>query len=242
MIQPIVDRLLAMKPSRPVDLKYESEFNWWRNCAVNIIQWHMGQAESVWGHPPNDPPSKSPDLSQAVMSLKCAMSDTYPSALQMPETPKRQSYGRLLDLGCGPLCPATCFQAEAIVGADPLIFEYARIGYPLELYNTTCINIRAEDLSKIFESSTFDTIVSHNAIDHMDSLSEIAAQVQKLGRPGSLIRLSITCRKATVTEPLEITDDDVLKAFAARPLDKMTERDMGDHRIALWGTDYWRSS
>lgn len=230
-----------MKPSRQVNLKYESEFNWWRNCAANIVQWHMGQVESVWGHPPHDPPSKTPDLTQAVMSLKHSANDMYPSALQIPKTPKRQSYGRLLDLGCGPLCPATCFQADAIVGVDPLIFEYARIGYPIELYNAICINIRAEDLSKIFEPFVFDTIVSHNAIDHMDSLSEIASQAQRLGRPGSLVRLSITYRKATVTEPLEITDDDVLRAFNVRPLDKIMEQNMGDHRIALWGTDFWRT-
>ena len=239
MTSSIVDGLLAMTPSRPMGLKYESEFNWWRNCAANIVQWHTGQAASVWGYPCPDPPASEPNLAQAILSLRKAARHMYPQALQLPEIPVSQSYGRLLDLGCGPLCPATVFKADTVIGIDPLVFEYARIGYPIGLYNATCINIRTEDLFSIFAPLTFDTIISHNAIDHMGDFSEVASQIQLLARPGSFVRLNITYRKATITEPLEITDECVLKAFKSRPLTKIREQNMDDHKVVLWGTDSW---
>jgi hypothetical protein len=218
-------------------LKHESEFNWWRNCAANILQWHIGQADSVWGHPRPSIPAETADLELAVLSLKAAASRIYPDELQMP-TDRR--YGRLLDIGCGPLSPATVFQAEEIIGVDPLILEYARIGYPLHLYSGLYINARTEDLSKLFPASMFDTIVSHNAIDHMDSFLEVAAQVQRLAATNATIRLNITYRKATVTEPLELTDRDVLAAFDRRPLNRLREQQYDDCLVVLWGTDSWQ--
>lgn len=233
-----VESLLAKRPTTFLNLKQESEFNWWRNGAANILQWHMGQAESLWGYPFPDPLGTSPDLRAAVTAFRKARSNLYPDNLRLSKT---RTYGRVLDLGCGPLCLATFLPADLVVGIDPLILEYSRLGYPLASYGAVCLNARAEDLASLLPDASFDTVLSYNALDHMDDFALAAEAVCRLAAPGATVRLSCTYRRATVTEPLELTDEDVRAAFAARPLEKIHEEAREQYAVALWGSDHWRS-
>lgn len=221
-----------------VERKYDAELSWWRDALENTVQWHMGKAKTVWGWPcvPN-PVSVVRDPEAAVLSIRKEYLARYPGILDLPV---ERSYGKLLELGSGPLCPAAVFRSQLLVAVDPLMLRYAAIGYPLHRYQAVCLNARVEDLGSLLPSGMFDTIVSHDAIDHMDCFRRVAQQIKRLARPGATIRLSITYREPTTTEPLRIADADVESGFADRPLTRIAERRFSDcHSRVLWGSDAW---
>ena len=216
--------------------KYTDELQWWKDAIVNITDWYMGHSPCVWRHPSPSPPGTEPDFQKAMIALQKAQSRHYPKTLQLST---EGFYGRLLEIGAGPLCPSTVFASSVTVAVDPLMLEYAKAGFPISHYPAVCLNARTEDLETLLPDGMFDTIVSHDAIDHMDSFIEVAKQVKRLAAPGAVVRLNITYRKPTVTEPLEITDSDVLLAFSDRPLTRMAENPICDYILVLWGTDSW---
>jgi hypothetical protein len=158
-----------------VERKYDAELSWWRDALENTVQWHMGKAKTVWGWPcvPN-PVSVVRDPEAAVLSIRKEYLARYPGILDLPV---ERSYGKLLELGSGPLCPAAVFRSQLLVAVDPLMLRYAAIGYPLHRYQAVCLNARVEDLGSLLPSGMFDTIVSHDAIDHMDCFRRVAQQI-----------------------------------------------------------------
>ena len=99
-----------------------------------------------------------------------------------------------------------------IYGIDPLISNYEKAGFPLNLYpDVHFIESGAENIP--IEDHFFDVILSVNAIDHVDDLEKVAKELRRVAKPDCKFLMHVHYHKATVPEPIEINDSIVLNLF-----------------------------
>jgi len=218
-------------------LKYGSELKWWnRELETKIVPWYRGEIPKLWGRelPAEEEriTSGRDEIENAVLTLRWADRTRYADLLQLP--PRTTGFRRALDLGCGPLVPATWLQAEEVFGVEPIIEQFRQLGFPVDLYGAVLIAGRAEEMWML-PDDYFDLVVSHNAMDHMESVALVAEEIARVATPDATIRLTICYREPTPTEPLRIRDEDVLLAFGDMGLERMAERGPDEALDVLWG-------
>jgi len=119
---------------------------------------------------------------------------------------------RILDIGSGPLPSAQAFEDCEIYCLDPLLPEYAKLGYP------SCYGDRVKFTSGFSEKmplkdNFFDAVISVNAIDHVDDIYKTALEIKRVLKPDGKIRIHAHYHKKTTTEPLELNDKVMGRAF-----------------------------
>lgn len=93
---------------------------------------------------------------------------------------------RVLDLGCGPHGGLIGFQGCDRFGADPLIVDYLSLGYPLDEHGIAYVECRCEELP--FPEAYFDTVITVNALDHVDDLAAAVREIARVLTPGGRLR------------------------------------------------------
>lgn len=84
---------------------------------------------------------------------------------------------RILDVGCGPTCPARLFDVAARVFLDPLMESYAST-YGDALPPDGLVAARAEELP--VPDGSFDVAVSTNALDHMVDPDAVLGEIHRV--------------------------------------------------------------
>lgn len=150
---------------------------------------------------------------------------------------------RILDVGCGPLGHNLDFTDCEIVGLEPLVDEYRRVGYPCD--HIEYVKAHAEDMP--FDDGEFDAVISVNAIDHVDDFEQSIKEIERVCK--GIIRVECHYHPAQVCEPLELTYERVRSAFSPNveclmernfhdtffPNEPMTPCYLGS--VALWSND-----
>jgi len=192
--------------------KYKSELNYWRGEHPHLRRWFAGQ-EDWWGVKPLDQTVIRRSWHQwevdAVMHLH-HLRPNYYEELQLDGG--HFAGKRVLEVGCGPLCPVLQFKNCEPYCLDPLIDMYINeAGWPMYEYPVKLINSHAEEMP--FPDNYFDAVISVNALDHVDDFGQTAKEIYRVLRPGGTVHFEIEYHAPRRNEPQSLTTSKVLDAF-----------------------------
>lgn len=204
----------AVDPAFRAKRKYEAEIHYWLDELQKLKKWFLDGTVDWWGIKP-PAPSQRLDVSplwvvNAIMTMH-AMRPSYHEELKL----ERSHFAgkRVLEIGNGPLAPILQFDNCERHGVDPLNNLYMRAGWPLFAYDAKFIAQGGEQLP--YPDAYFDAVISVNALDHVDDFDKVASEMQRVVRRDGEIRFEVEYHAATVTEPLQLDDDKVRRAFHA---------------------------
>jgi SAM-dependent methyltransferase len=187
-------------------------------------------AELAWWTEEVDRRMKEAAYREVSHAMWAEQANYYPGHLDIPDD---YNCGRLLDVGAGPILPARRLKYDELWCVDPLFARYAEVGFPVRESRAILLPFHAENMWGI-PSGFFDTVVSVNAMDHVDNFEQAVAEIRRVAKPTALIRLRLTYHPPTETEPMQLSDKRAAAAFApfgdvSQLLPKIV------HDQALWG-------
>ena len=215
--------------------KYHDEYKWWDTYLHKSIRpWYRGEVDTInYYFLIPSPPERGLDTPQAAaMSFRRAVAPSYFERSWQIE-PARKC-GWILDIGCGPLIPSADLSGITF-GVDPNLPEYRQMGYPVDQYGAVLVPHAAEDLWML-PSHSFDTILSNNALNHVNDFEATVSEMERLSRPGAFWRFETEYREPTLAEPHLLDDHRVLSAFHRFTPRKLRELHWdGIIASVLWG-------
>jgi SAM-dependent methyltransferase len=225
--------------------KQYSEIKWWQQDLDRWVEWYEGKRSELYGVPAPAAAMRvlGDDLREsALLTWLQATLGTYPTRLGIPSDYFRGQ--RILDVGCGPLPLALGFTECEVYGVDPLIDEYARVGYPFAKYPERMKYIRGGAEHIAVEDDFFDGVISVNAIDHVDNFGAAAKEISRVLRPGGTLRMEVHYHDVNVCEPWALSDAVMLEHYGHLGIRKVSERVPNKHerlrdsgeRLVVWAT------
>lgn len=195
--------------------KYVAEINFWKQTLKDYVKWYKGELQELYME-------KSPDENEKVKLANLE----YSAILTWQFSHQQVKYledlklsddsfegGKLLDVGSGPHPSALCFKNCEVYCLDPLLPLYMEAGFPIHVYDSRARFVYGFSEKMPFEDSFFDSVISVNALDHVDDFPVTANEIRRVLKPGGKIRLHLHFHNKTVTEPLELNDSIVKEAF-----------------------------
>ena len=194
--------------------KYEAEVDFWKNEIKNYMEWYEGKLKSHYmtPSPKEDQKVRTHVISHSAILtwLNLHQEVKYLEDLMLDKTAFKGM--KVLDIGSGPLPSALVFEKCELFCLDPLLPEYIKAGFPLHYYeNVKFVNAFSEKIP--ITNDFFDAIVSVNAIDHVDDIYKTSLEIKRVLKPQGKVRIHAHYHKKTKTEPLELNDDIISKAF-----------------------------
>lgn len=231
LLKSYADHILTRTvPAWRAKRKYEAEIAYWRGELDHLKRWFVDGSIDWWGiRAPTDKLAVSTLWSvNAVMTMH-TLRPSYWEELRLSGDHFQGQ--RLLEVGCGPLVPCLQFSGCERHGIDPLISTYLEVGWPLFAYDAKLINSGAESMP--YPDGYFDSVISVNALDHVDDFERVAAEIQRVVKPGGEICFEVEYHLPTVTEPITLSDRRVLAAFQSCEMTKIIDRGGHDMFQAL---------
>jgi SAM-dependent methyltransferase len=214
IVKSTADRVLrTVSPHWRRKQKYEAEMAFWRDMHRELYEWWEGSRADYWGVPQPALTERvvgSSWLASAILTLH-AMRPTYWEELRLPV--KHFAGQRILEIGCGPLIPCLQFAGCERHGLDPLIDLYRAAGFPLTDFDAILVNGYAEAIP--YPDHYFDSVISVNALDHVDDFERAAAEMTRVTKPDGGLYIEVEYHAPTTTEPVVLTDERVQSAFSA---------------------------
>jgi SAM-dependent methyltransferase len=220
-------RARQLTPRQRTRHKYEAELDHWRTELQHLHQWFVDGTTDWWGIRP--PSSEQKVTRSDIWSVNAilTMHQMRPSYLEELQIAADAFVGeRVLEVGCGPLAPILQFTGCDRHGVDPLTGQYVTAGWPLYALDVTVVTAGAERMP--YPDGWFDSVISVNALDHVDDFQAMAREVQRVLRPGGRLMFDVEYHEPTVTEPVELSDEVVCAAFGDIRLSKVRELDARD--------------
>ena len=190
-----------------LEIKRNSEIAFWESEIQSYMAWYSGDLPMLYNTP-------CPSAEQKIIgdSLLQSAILTWTELHQIPkylndlDVDRYCFWGKkVLDVGCGPIPSAIGFDGADIYGVDPLVSNYEKAGFPLNLYpDVHFIESGAEAIP--IEDHFFDVILSVNAIDHVDDLEKVAKELRRVAKSDCMFLMHVHYHKPTVPEPIEIND------------------------------------
>lgn len=242
-----LDAQIVKKSKMPffIDPKYNEEINFWKECYKRFNLWYDGKLEPLFGEPtPSDAQKIKGYLkgNNALLTwMKVHQSPKYLEDLEL--SPDSFAGGKLLDIGSGPFPSAQAYKDCDIYCLDPLIPIYLESGYPIHIYEPRIKFVFGFSEKIPFKDNFFDAIISVNAIDHVDDFEITVKEIRRVAKPNAKLRFHIHYHKKTKTEPIELNDERVAKAFSWNPdFKKISESNFkrgdkvgtDDQKYTLW--------
>ncbi len=195
--------------------KTTSELDFWRNEIANYQKWFLGESKFHYKTrcPQEDQKVAAPTLKDSSILTwhKLHQEVKYLQDLELGTDAFKGK--RVLDIGSGPIPSATCFEGIQLYCLDPLISDYVKAGFPLHYYDNVHFVHGTSECMPLFDGF-FDVVIAVNSIDHVDDIQQTAKEIQRVLKPGGLLRMHIHYHRATVTEPLELNDAKVANLFS----------------------------
>jgi len=206
-----------------VEDKYAAERKFWAEEFDRYLIWYEGRIPEFYGVPAPHPKARITRYGDMRLNAleTWINADRWRYCKHLFIEPTYFNGKNVLEIGPGPLGLARWFVGAALQGIEPLVDFYASVGYPVFDQPISYSRDRIED--SIIPTGSMDTIISVNAIDHVDDFEAAARQIQRILRPGGEIRLETHYHEATTTEPCVLTDERVRAAFDQVPLKKLAE-------------------
>ncbi len=226
--------------------KQYSEIKWWQQDIDRWVDWYEGRRTVLYGIPAPTTAQMVPGADRrerAILTWLSVMQASYPTRLGVS---RDYFHGqRILDVGCGPLPLALGFTGCEVYGVDPLIEEYARVGYPFGKYPDRMKYLCGSAENIPVRDEFFDAVISVNAIDHVDDFAAAAREIGRVLRPGGRLRMEMHYHAANVCEPWALSDALVLQHYGHLGIRKVRERVPDEHerlrndreRLVVWATD-----
>jgi len=210
-------------PAARSRLKYQAELDYWRGELTNLHSWFIAKDKDWWGLPPvprqQEVQESSLWMTNAVLTMH-KVRPTYHEELQLD----RGAFAgeRVLEIGCGPLAPVLQFDDCERHGVDPLLDRYIETGWPIYDYEATLICAHGEKLP--YPDNWFDSVISVNALDHVDDFPAVAREMMRVTRPGGRVLFEVEYHdKPTPTEPIALNDKTVRTAFSGLTMTKLRQ-------------------
>lgn len=208
--------LLQDRPDNLLKQKAREELKFWRHeFNERFCEWYRGDCSLYNVAPPLDNQKVtgySLRVNAAMTWLEMFQKRKYLTDLRLQ--PKSFVGLRLLDIGCGPFPNILAFHNCERHGLDPLVEKYRQLGFPILEWSRAGYeyhNASAEQMP--FANSSFDAVISVNAIDHVDDFSNTALEIKRILRPNGLFCMHVHYHKAFVPEPIELNDQVFLKNY-----------------------------
>jgi SAM-dependent methyltransferase len=202
--------------------KEAAELRHWRSELVRLHDWFIGGTVDWWGLPA---PSAGQKLARsdlwstnAILTMH-QLRPTYWEELQLDGDAFAGQ--RVLEVGCGPLAPILQFDRCERHGLDPLIDAYVAAGWPLYDLDVTFVNAAGEHMP--YPDGWFDSVISVNALDHVDDFRAVAREIERVLKPGGRLQFEVEYHEPTVTEPLKLDDEEIGNAFRRTSVTKARE-------------------
>jgi SAM-dependent methyltransferase len=231
------------KAGGSVEHKHDSEARFWKEELDNYVRWYLGEIPAMYttASPTHEQKVFAPNVKDSAILTWHALHQEvkYLFDLQLDREAFRGK--RLLDVGCGPIPSATCFEGSDLYSLDPLLDRYLAIGFPLHYYgNTKFVRGFSEQIP--IADDFFDAVVSVNALDHVDDFEKTAAEIVRVLKNDGEIVLHLHYHQPMQNEPLELNDERVRGAFReirnfrkiAESHEKMGYRCPDDELFTLW--------
>ncbi len=207
--------------------KEDAEANFWKIELEKLLDWFRGNRD-LWSVPPPLESQKIESYDESTSAIltffELHQRVKYLADLQLNESSFKGE--KLLDIGSGPYPSALALGASQVFCLDPLLPTYLRIGYPIHVYEPRARFVFGHSENMPFEDEFFDSVISVNAIDHVDDFERTALEIQRVLKPGGKLRMHVHYHKPTPTEPLEINDSRFEQAFGwVKGLKKVHESD-----------------
>lgn len=232
----------------PLGYKEFNELRFWSKEIRPIVDWYLGRIDHYWDIPAPSGEAKVTDYdtqTNAILSWANASLDYYPDHLDLPTDCFEGCV--ILDLGCGPIPHAQAFTGCRIYNLDPLVDEYRKLGFPLELHSPRLSFFSNPAERMPFESGSVDGVISVNAIDHVDDFGQVATEITRILKPDGILRFEVHYHRATPLEPWALDDEVILRHFSHLGIKKIRERPYSEvdpvsaseegERLATWGND-----
>ena len=218
LIQTLMKKLdfsLIVNFDNKTSQKYEAEIAHWKRSFSDYQKWFTSEIDELYGEKPpaeTDKVAIGPGEINAILTWQKIHQQTkYLEDLQLSENEFADM--TLLDVGSGPHPSALAFKNCSLYCLDPLLPEYLKVGFPMHYYEDRVKFAYGYSEKMPFNDRFFDAVISVNAIDHVDDFQKTAKEIQRVLKPNGKIRMHIHYHKKTPTEPLELNDDVVAKAY-----------------------------
>ena len=213
----------------PAPRKHAGELEFWRREIDVYVRWLGGAMPALYGVPAPAPDeiiaAATPALS-AILTWSRHDASKYLSHLGVRADVFRGK--RVLELGCGPIPYAAAFTGCTIIGLDPLLPRYREAGYPLGSCPARLRYVCAAGEHIPLATGSVDAVISVNAIDHVDDLSRVAREIDRVLVPDGVILIEAHYHAAQPLEPWRIDDGVMAELFRGRALRKVRERAFSD--------------
>lgn len=195
--------------------KYDAEFKFRKEIVDQYVKWYKGEIGSLYGEPSPPDDKKAiigTDEENAIITwLNLHQKPKYLDALQLG--PDAFENCCLLDIGAAASPSALVFENCEVYCLDPLLPEFMKLGFPFWYYDFRAKFVYGYSEKMPFPDNFFDAIISVNALDHVDDFDKTADEISRILKPEGKLRVHLHYHKVTPTEPIELNDIIVGKAF-----------------------------
>lgn len=206
--------------------KYKAEIDFWKGILINYEEWYDGKLSILYDEPSPNDIIKVASFDRRISAILTWL-DVHQKAKYLDDLLLEKDVFnglRILDIGSGPLPSASVFSNCELYCLDPLMPLYMEVGFPIHIYENRIKFVFGFSEKMPFPNGYFDSIISVNAIDHVDDFIMTANEIKRVLKPGGKMRFHIHYHAKTVTEPLELNDDVVSAAFSwAKGFKKISE-------------------
>lgn len=215
--------LNRVSPTSRKATKYAAETQYWAGEIQTLKHWFVDGSKDWWGIPAPRPEQRVHVSSLWQTNAVMTMHDIRPSYHEELGLARDVFKGqRVLELGCGPLVPLLQFEGCTRHALDPLADVYMKAGWPIYDYDAKVVNGFGEAMPYV--DGYFDSVISVNALDHVDNFPVVAHEIERVVKPGGRIYFEVEYHAPTITEPLSLDDAQIVAAFRRTKLVKQRER------------------
>ncbi|WP_348268914.1 class I SAM-dependent methyltransferase [Edaphobacter paludis] len=178
----------------------------------HLKDWFVDGTRDWWGVRPPSPNQRQNRSDLWVVNAVMTLHHVRPSYCEELRLERAHFSGkRVLEVGSGPLAPILQFSGCIRHCLDPLVNMYMAAGWPLYDYDAKFVSMGGERMP--YPDAYFDSVISVNALDHVDDFGQVASEMHRVVKPGGSIDFEVEYHAPTVPEPIEMTDEKVLEAF-----------------------------
>lgn len=226
---PLGKRAIQGVPPVRDRVKHEAEMSHWRSELQVLHDWYVDGTRDWWGSPPvpSDEKLEVSDIwvTNAILTLH-RIAPEYHEDLEIERDAFKGE--RVLEIGCGPLVPILQFDDCERHGIDPLLDRYIEAGWPLYDYDARLLSVHGENLP--YPDNWFDSVISVNALDHVDDFQAVAREMIRVAKCGGRIMFAVEYHHdPTLTEPIRLNDRVIADAF--RGIDIAKVRDLSGQQL-----------
>ncbi len=195
--------------------KQNAEVRFWQKEIHKYLKWYNGEIKELYNHispTVNKTKAYTPELSAILTFFEVHQKQKYLGDLCLERN--EFSGQKVIDIGSGPFPSALCFENCDVYCLDPLFDRYIAAGFPLHCYENRARFVQAKAENVPFEDSFFDTVISANAIDHVDDFEKTAQEIKRILKSDGRFRMHVHYHSKTTTEPIELNDEIFLKNYS----------------------------